>query len=77
MAGIKDLWLLGVMDGHGVNGHFVSQYVKQHLPQVLNNLIKGNDVSPERKGKRRNSKKAGGFLPSIQGAAGARNQQRG
>ncbi len=27
-ASIKNLWMLGVMDGHGVNGHSVSQYVK-------------------------------------------------
>ena len=35
-AGIKDLWMLGVMDGHGVNGHNVSQYVKTNLPLMLN-----------------------------------------
>lgn len=27
-AGISKLWMIGVMDGHGVNGHNVSQYVK-------------------------------------------------
>jgi serine/threonine protein phosphatase PrpC len=33
--------MLGVMDGHGVNGHNVSQYVKQQLPAILQNLIAG------------------------------------
>jgi len=27
-AGIENLWMMGVMDGHGVNGHLVSNYVK-------------------------------------------------
>lgn len=28
-AGIPKLWMIGVMDGHGANGHNVSQFVKQ------------------------------------------------
>ena len=28
-GGIKGLWAFGVMDGHGIQGHLVSQYVKQ------------------------------------------------
>ena len=31
-ASIKNNWLFGVMDGHGVNGHFASEHVKQYLP---------------------------------------------
>ena len=42
---MKHLWMLGVMDGHGANGHNVSQYVKQQLPAILQNLIAGQ--SPE------------------------------
>ena len=33
------------MDGHGVNGHMVSAYVKKELPKILQNLIEGQ--SPE------------------------------
>ena len=28
LAGIPELWMIGVMDGHGVNGHQVSAFVK-------------------------------------------------
>jgi serine/threonine protein phosphatase PrpC len=38
---MKNIWMLGVMDGHGVNGHHASQYVKTHLPLILQNLISG------------------------------------
>ena len=31
-ASIKNNWLFCVMDGHGVNGHFASEHVKQYLP---------------------------------------------
>jgi len=27
-SGMKNIWMLGVMDGHGVNGHLASQFVK-------------------------------------------------
>lgn len=26
-------WFVAVADGHGANGHFVSQYIAQHLPK--------------------------------------------
>ncbi len=29
---VKNFWLFGVFDGHGVNGHFASAHVKQYLP---------------------------------------------
>ena len=29
---IKNLWFMGVCDGHGVNGHKVSEHVKKMLP---------------------------------------------
>ena len=44
-AGIPNLWALGVMDGHGVNGHQVSAFVKTNLPLILQHLIKGASVS--------------------------------
>lgn len=28
-------WIFGVFDGHGQNGHNVSDYVKKHLPYNL------------------------------------------
>ena len=34
-AGIKNCWMSGVFDGHGVNGHFVSDFVKKTLPIAL------------------------------------------
>ncbi len=41
LAGIKGLWFFGVMDGHGINGHLVSDFVKKYLPNVLASLIEG------------------------------------
>jgi len=38
---MKGLWAFGVMDGHGIQGHIVSQYVKQQLPLILNKMLKG------------------------------------
>jgi hypothetical protein len=32
MFGCKDKCFFSVCDGHGVNGHFVSGYIKQNLP---------------------------------------------
>jgi serine/threonine protein phosphatase PrpC len=40
-AGFKELYMLGVMDGHGVFGHTVSQFTRTNLPIILNGLIKG------------------------------------
>eukprot|EP01022_Parablepharisma_sp_SALTPOND_P026523 TRINITY_DN64326_c1_g1_i1.p3 TRINITY_DN64326_c1_g1~~TRINITY_DN64326_c1_g1_i1.p3 ORF type:complete len:429 (+),score=22.71 TRINITY_DN64326_c1_g1_i1:2746-4032(+) len=31
-ACIKNSWLFGVFDGHGVNGHLASNHIKQYLP---------------------------------------------
>jgi serine/threonine protein phosphatase PrpC len=45
LAGIKGLWMLGVMDGHGANGHLVSDLVKKNLPNILANLINGTDIN--------------------------------
>jgi serine/threonine protein phosphatase PrpC len=40
-AGLKGLWIFGVMDGHGIVGHKVSGYVRNHLPQTMAKMIKG------------------------------------
>ena len=29
---VKDRYLFGVCDGHGINGHFVSDFIKEILP---------------------------------------------
>lgn len=34
-ADIKNCWFFGVFDGHGVNGHFASNHVKQFLPCIF------------------------------------------
>ena len=34
--------MIGVMDGHGVFGHTVSQFTRVNLPLILNGLIKGS-----------------------------------
>lgn len=31
-ASSKDRYFFGVCDGHGINGHLVSGYIKQNLP---------------------------------------------
>jgi serine/threonine protein phosphatase PrpC len=43
LAGVKGLWMFGVMDGHGVNGHLVSELVRKNLPGILSNLINGGN----------------------------------
>ena len=36
---INDFKFIGVCDGHGENGHYVSEYIKINLPFTLNNQI--------------------------------------
>ena len=44
-------WFFGVFDGHGINGHFVSNYIKSVLPQMiehehsLKNVHTGNSAT--------------------------------
>ena len=33
-------WVFGVCDGHGTNGHFVSEFIKQRLPARLKETVK-------------------------------------
>jgi serine/threonine protein phosphatase PrpC len=54
LNGYKAFWMLGVFDGHGVNGHLVSDYIKSTLPlnielcdqQAKNPHKKSNYASP-------------------------------
>ncbi len=34
-GGIRNNWLFGVCDGHGINGHFASDHVKKQLPSNI------------------------------------------
>ena len=45
VGGVKGLWTFGVMDGHGVNGHFASGFCKQVIPSILSELIEGYSKS--------------------------------
>ena len=45
LAGVKGLTALGVLDGHGVNGHLVSNFCKNALPSILSHLIDGASVN--------------------------------
>ncbi len=39
LGGVDGLWMFGVCDGHGVNGHLVSDFVKKNLPRILSTAI--------------------------------------
>lgn len=69
-AGLKGVWAFGVMDGHGIQGHLISQYVKQQLPLIIGKMMKGmsvDDMKGKGNGKRGNSPNGAfptnGFLP--------------
>ncbi len=79
IGGIKGLWLFGVMDGHGLNGHLVSDFVKKQLPASLGTLI-GNDlkisrhsISTEKRMKKRSSND--GYLPPLLNGQSFQEQQ--
>ena len=38
----KSMSLFGVMDGHGSDGHLISQFIKNHLPNNIEKAIVGN-----------------------------------
>lgn len=85
LASIPGLWMFGVMDGHGVNGHQASNFCKSAIPTILTHLMGGasandivfsNNKIVNRK-QRTNGKKepvglnSSGFLPNITGRAAA------
>lgn len=35
LESIQNLWMFGVFDGHGINGHLASNHVKQYLPSTF------------------------------------------
>jgi len=42
IAGLEDVDMFGVLDGHGDDGHEVSEYVKSLLPDILADLVKAD-----------------------------------
>lgn len=34
-ANIQNVWYLGIFDGHGINGHNVSNFIKQNIPNQI------------------------------------------
>ena len=45
----KKEWFVAVADGHGANGHFVSQYIAQHMPKHFENDKKAIERSKKPK----------------------------
>ena len=46
-AGHKDYLYMSVCDGHGAEGHFVSRFIRQILPEDLSENLKGKDILNE------------------------------
>ena len=46
---IKNLYLFGVCDGHGIQGHYISSYLKDIIPSYLNYIEIDNYISKKNK----------------------------
>jgi len=46
---IKNLYLFGICDGHGIQGHYVSNFIKNILPSYLNYIEIDNYISKKNK----------------------------
>ena len=46
---IKNLFLFGICDGHGIQGHYVSNFIKNILPSYLNYIEIDNYISKKNK----------------------------
>ena len=87
LANVKGLWMFGVMDGHGINGHHVSEYVRKHLPNVLTSLIEGgngydafnsrNSLVSGKKGFKKSVPTRNNYLPSLIGGIPNKNREHG
>lgn len=51
--------MMGVADGHGQQGHLVSNFVKINLPKILTGMIQDQESNIE------NTMKKNTFLPQI------------
>jgi serine/threonine protein phosphatase PrpC len=75
LAGVRGLWMFGVMDGHGANGHHVSEMVRKNMPTILAELIAPeggeslnarNSLLSGKKGKKSvGSRVTGNYLPPL------------
>jgi serine/threonine protein phosphatase PrpC len=43
-AGRNDYIYMSVCDGHGIEGHKVSEYIKQLLPKLMSEVLKGKEI---------------------------------
>ena len=46
---LKNLYLFGICDGHGIQGHYVSNFIKNILPSYLNYIEIDNYISKKNK----------------------------
>ena len=46
---IKNLYFFGVFDGHGIQGHYISSYLKDNIPSYLNYIEIDNYISKKNK----------------------------
>jgi serine/threonine protein phosphatase PrpC len=46
---IKNLYLFGVCDGHGIQGHYISSYARDNIPSYLNYIEIDNYISRKNK----------------------------
>ena len=46
---IKNLYLFGICDGHGIQGHYISNFIKNILPSYLNYIEIDNYISKKNK----------------------------
>ena len=47
--GVPGFWIFGILDGHGANGHLVSDFAKKMIPHYIANIITGNSSKKQSK----------------------------
>jgi serine/threonine protein phosphatase PrpC len=87
LGNVRGLWMFGVMDGHGINGHHVSEFVRKHLPNVLSSLIEGgngydafnnrNSLVSGKKNLKKSVPTRSNYLPSLIAGAGTNGKEFG
>lgn len=77
---VSGLWIMGVMDGHGQNGHQVSQFCKKIIPEALSMFVDGavpkdlSLVNSKLVNKRKRGNSLKNFLPNITASNGSQNR---
>ena len=56
LCGNKEIWMFGILDGHGTDGHHVSGFAKRQLVDEFEIQMKNKELSNLRKIKRINSR---------------------